>query len=159
MVIQKINDLRKWLRQFPLLRKFIKFGFVGTFSALVSLAVHWIITLEYPAFNLPAKAIGWIMGFFVGFTLNKLWTYVEQTDEEEKYLLKYISVYAVTFFFYLIINYVLDHHLGKDPLINIGLKAESLNNIIAIVINSALNFLGTNYMVFKVPEPKEIFKD
>jgi len=81
-----------WLRQYPTIRKFLKFGIVGATRAGVSLGVFWLISLQYPALNLVSKAIGYIMGFFVGFTLNKFWTYIDQTEEDEKYLLKYIMV-------------------------------------------------------------------
>jgi putative flippase GtrA len=135
-----IQTIRQKLKQFPLLRKLIKFGFVGFASALVSLGVFWIITLQFPAFNLPAKAIGWIMGFFVGFSLNKLWTYVDDTEDGESYLLKYMSVYGVTFFIYLITNYILDHFFKIEPIVS---------NIISIGFNALFNFIGTNYLVFK----------
>ena len=112
------------------------------------------------------------MGFFVGFTLNKFWTYVDQTDDGEKYLIKYIAVYAITFFLYLGINLLCDHFIF--PNIYIANIAESfgwqltsvwlnnngplVSNIIAILLNVILNFIGTNYLVFKVPEPDKIFE-
>jgi len=172
MVLHQIQKLRMWVRQFPTARKFIKFGIVGATSAAVSLGVFWLISLQYPALNLLSKAIGYVMGFFVGFTLNKFWTYIDQTEEDEKYLLKYILVYAITFLVYLLVNVVFDHMV--HPNLWFSQLASNLNfcflasylenngplvsNILAIFINIFLNFFGTNKLVFKVPEPTKIFE-
>jgi len=154
-----------------MMRKFLKFGIVGATSAAVSLAVFWLIVSQYPALNLLSKAIGYIMGFFVGFTLNKFWTYIDQTDDGEKYLLKYIVVYASTFVIYLLVNFCFDHWLmpnlwlaklflnNNQPYIAqwLGLNGPLVSNILSIFINVFLNFFGTNYLVFKVPEPDQLF--
>ena len=160
-----------WLRKYPTSRKLLKFGIVGATSATVSIGVFWIISLQYPALNLLSKAIGYIMGFFVGFTLNKLWTYVDQTDEDEKYLVKYIMVYALTFMVYLGLNFFFDHFLHPhtwfvsiaqnfslfDFAAWLSKNGPLISNLLAIFINIFLNFFGTNKLVFKVPEPEHLF--
>lgn len=172
MVLHQIQTFRMWLRQYPTMRKFLKFGIVGATSAGVSLGVFWLISLQYPALNLISKAIGYIMGFFVGFTLNKFWTYIDQTEEDEKYLLKYVMVYAITFIVYLVVNFVFDHFLHPNqwfasfalqmdlPFIASYLNENGplVSNILAIFINIFLNFFGTNKLVFKVPEPDHLFE-
>ena len=111
------------------------------------------------------------MGFFVGFTLNKFWTYIDQTEEDEKYLLKYVMVYGITFVVYLLVNFVMDHFLHPNewfamitsqmnlPFISQWLSNNGplVSNLIAIFINIFLNFFGTNKLVFKVPEPEHLF--
>ena len=170
-MIKPIQQFRLWIRQYPMARKFIKFGIVGTTSTLFSLAAFWLIVSQYPQFNLIAKAIGYVTGFFVGFTLNKFWTYIDQADDGEKYLLKYIMVYGTTFVVYLLFNLVCDHvvhpneYLAQpffasdhkevgDWFINNG---PLVSNILSICLNVVLNFLGTNFLVFKVPEPDKLF--
>lgn len=151
----------------------MKFGFVGVASTIASLMVFWLITLQFPQYNLIAKAIGYIMGFFVGFALNKLWTYVDQAEDGEKYLLKYVIVYAFTFFVYLVFNYACDHYIHPERYIGpvvewfgfteIGawllVNGTFVSNVLSIGINVVINFLGTNYLVFKVPSPQELFED
>jgi len=163
--------MRLWIRQYPLMHKFLKFGFVGVASTLVSLFVFWVIMLQFPQFNLISKAIGYIMGFSVGFTLNKIWTYVEHTEEGEKYLLKYMIVYAFTFVVYLFFNYVCDHFFHPEYYISglvsktgleffaewIILRGTLVTNILSIFLNVTLNFIGTNFIVFRVPDPEKIF--
>lgn len=169
--MRPLKQFRKWIRKYPLVHKFLKFVIVGCIAAGVSLFVFWVTTLQFPKYNLLAKAIGYVMGFFVGFTLNKFWTYVEHTEEGEKYLLKYVVVYIVTFFIYLAFNYTCDHLLRLHQpvywvldLLQMPSVAETayrydttVSNIVSILLNAVLNFVGTNYMVFKVPDPEELF--
>lgn len=171
MPFHYIQSFRLWLRQYPTARKFLKFGIVGATSASVSLGVFWLLSLQFPALNLLSKAIGYVMGFFVGFTLNKFWTYIDQTEEDEKYLLKYILVYAITFIIYLVVNFVFDHMVHPNQWFaqlanNLDLASTALwltengpliSNVLAIFINIFLNFFGTNKLVFKVPEPDHLF--
>jgi putative flippase GtrA len=171
MNIGMVQTFRIWLKRYPLLRKFLKFGIVGATSAAVSLAVFWLIVNQYPSLNLLSKGIGYVMGFFVGFTLNKFWTYIDQTEDGEKYLLKYILVYAITFFVYLIFNFACDHFIHPNTWmaemsLNMGYERCSLwftengplvSNLLAIGLNVFLNFFGTNFLVFKLPEPNKLF--
>lgn len=172
MVVATINSLRQWFRNYPIAKKFVKFGIVGSSSACVSLGVFWLLSLQFPALNLLSKAIGYIMGFFVGFSLNKFWTYVDQTEDGEKYLLKYILVYASTFVIYLVFNFFCDHYLYPNTYVAhlagvfgfdwlkawLQLNGPLVSNILSIFLNVFLNFFGTNYLVFRLPDPDKIFE-
>lgn len=169
--MNSIQKFRLWIRNYPFLHKFIKFCFTGTTAALVSLFVFWIFSLQFPQYNLAGKAIGYVIGFFVGFTLNKFWTYVDHTDSDEKYLMKYVIVYAVTFLVYLVFNYTCDHVIrlhqpvywalelfNQQWIIDLAYKYDTtVSNATSIGVNAVLNFLGTNYLVFRVPKPNELF--
>lgn len=171
--MKHIKAVRAWIRTYPFVHKFLKFGFVGVASTVASLFVFWLVYLQFPHLNLVAKAVGYVMGFFVGFTLNKFWTYVDQTEDGEKYLLKYVFVYGITFFVYLVFNFLCDHYLHPEryisPIISgFGLHGLAdfllhngtlVSNILSIGLNVCLNFLGTNYVVFKVPTPQELFSE
>jgi putative flippase GtrA len=170
-VIRIISNIRLWIRKYPMLHKFAKFGIVGVISTLASLFVFWLISLQFPQYNLIGKAIGYFMGFFVGFTMNKLWTYVDRAEDGEKYLLKYVFVYAITFFVYLGFNFLCDHYLhpevyiasmvdgivGPGSVLFIRENGPLVSNILSIGLNVGMNFLGTNFLVFKVPGPEELF--
>ena len=170
-MIRIVSNLRKWIRKYPLLHKFTKFGIVGVISTLASLFVFWMITLQFPQYNLPAKAVGYIMGFFVGFSLNKLWTYVDQAEDGETYLVKYLIVYGITFFVYLGFNFLCDHYLhpelyladavvgflSDEQVLFIKENGTLVSNVLSIGLNVGMNFLGTNFLVFKVPDPDKLF--
>jgi len=171
--VKYIKSVRKWIRNYPMLHKFLKFGFVGCASTVASLLVFWLMALQFPQLNLLSKALGYVMGFFVGFSLNKFWTYVDQTEDGEKYLLKYIIVYGTTFFVYLAFNYVCDHYVHPETFIaplfgGVGMNELAawllvngtfVSNVLSIGVNVCLNFLGTNFLVFKVPTPQELFDE
>jgi putative flippase GtrA len=171
--VNYISVFRKWIRRYPFVHKFLKFGFVGVASTIASLFVFWLINLQFPQYNLLAKAIGYLMGFFVGFTFNKFWTYVDQTEDGEKYLLKYVFVYGITFFVYLLFNYICDHFIHPEVYISsvfvrfgaegfaawLLLNGTLVSNVLSIGVNVCLNFLGTNFLVFKVPSPQELFNE
>lgn len=164
-----LYNIRLQIRKHPFLHKFLKFGIVGFTAASVSLFVSWLISLSFPQYNLIGKATGYLIGFFVGFTLNKLWTYVDRTEDGEKYLLKYLIVYAATFIVYLGFNFVCDHiirlhqpfywvveGLGMTELARVAWEYDtSVSNFVSIVLNSVLNFLGTNFLVFRLPKLDE----
>lgn len=109
----------------------------------------------------------------MGFSLNKFWTYVDQTEDGEKYLVKYIIVYGTTFFVYLAFNYVCDHYVHPETFIaplfgGVGMNELAawllingtfVSNVLSIGVNVCLNFLGTNFLVFKVPTPQELFDE
>ncbi len=166
-----IKSFRLWIRKYPFLHKFIKFSFTGAAAALVSLFVFWVFSLQFPQYNLIGKAIGYIIGFFVGFTLNKFWTYVDRTDSDERYLIKYLIVYAATFVVYLAFNYICDHvirlhqpvywvlEMFNNPnIVELAYKYDTtVSNATSIAVNAVLNFLGTNFLVFRVPKPEELF--
>ncbi|MBI3234167.1 MAG: GtrA family protein, partial [Bacteroidetes bacterium] len=134
---------RHKLSGYPLLKKLIKFGLVGFTAAVISILIHWLIILQYPQMNLVGKAIGSIVGFFVGYALNRIWTYVDRTDDDQKYLGKYFIVYLVTFFIYLLLNFFFDHYfltqviyISKEQpfnfiLFSVVIKREVLSNVIS----------------------------
>lgn len=166
------HTFRQRIRRYPFLHKLLKFIIVGATAAITSLFVSWLISLSFPQYNLIGKAIGYIIGFFVGFTLNKIWTYVDRAEDGERYLMKYMIVYAITFVVYLLFNYVCDHVLRLHQpfywvldVLQLHQLSEiaytydtSVSNFVSILVNSILNFLGTNYLVFKVPRPEEFFE-
>ncbi len=87
--------------------------------------------------------------------------------------MKYIIVYVVTFVFYLFFNFICDHVVRlHEPIYWVVkiLKLDSLtemfyrndttvSNLMSIGVNAVLNFIGTNYVVFRVPKPEEIFDE
>ena len=98
-----------------------------------------------------ASVIGDVTALIYGFYINKHWTFSSQKKEGEKYFLKYISLYITT----ILINYgllklflwaLVNYHVLSDSIsLNI---TENLAKIMATVITTFLNFVGTNYVIF-----------
>lgn len=134
-----------------LVRKAIKFGLVGGTAFVVSYLTYVALCkyhlLQWGSIEkknyLFYSAIGDIAGLLVGYVLNKKWTFRHHTQEEEKYFLRYFTVYAFTFvinklILMLVIEYFtfVPHRLYVAP-------------ILATAVSAALNFIGTNVFVFK----------
>jgi putative flippase GtrA len=85
--------------------------------------------------------------------------------------MKYVIVYAATFLVYLVFNYTCDHLLRLHQPVYWALDwfqlhevadwaykyDTTVSNAASIVVNAVLNFLGTNFLVFRVPKPEELF--
>jgi putative flippase GtrA len=89
--------------------------------------------------------IGDTAGFLFGFFSNKSWTFRHQTAEQSSYFTKYLAVYAVTFVIGQMILYAMVHFGSHIPLV----RDPYIAKIASAAICAVLNFLGTNYLVFK----------
>ena len=85
-----------------------------------------------------AKLISFILGSFVGFTINKYWTF-ESTGKIQKELAKYTLLYTVTAGLNVAVNHVA---LGQ------GLPVW-LAFLFATGASTVANFLGQKFFVFR----------
>ena len=103
----------------------------GIFAFLYKIvSVHYILS----------SMIGYVSGLLLGYLLNKNWTFIAQVDKSKSYIVGYITVYAIS----LVSSQALLLFLVEILLIN-PLYA----NVLAIVLSTVMNFLGTNFFVFK----------
>lgn len=143
-----------------LVRKLIKFGIVGGTSFLVSYLFflgccqyhfHFVDNdMNYVALMVYAT-LGDAVGLFVGFRLNKQWTFRHQAKSEQRYFGRYLLVYLVTFFINKGILLLVVEYLRIIP-DDIRLYSAP---IIATAISAMLNFIGTNHIVFKLADEDE----
>lgn len=114
------------------------------------------------------KGIGFVVGTFVTYNMNKYWTW-RQSDRRDGQIKKFIILYALTFFFNVIVNkqalmllpdnefaITIKHHSGLIE----ELFAMKIDKIlafgIATFLSSLVSFSGQKFWVFKdVPEPTE----
>jgi hypothetical protein len=52
---------------------------------------------------------------------------------------------------------MLEGIVGPGSIAFIKENGPLVSNILSIGLNVGMNFLGTNFVVFRVPEPKELF--
>jgi putative flippase GtrA len=136
------------------LLKLFRFCVVGGSAFLMSILIFNLLKnfVSFFAKYLGiASVIGDITALIYGFYINKHWTFSSQKKEGEKYFLKYISLYITT----ILINYgllklflwaLVNYHVLSDSIsLNI---TENLAKIMATVITTFLNFVGTNYVIF-----------
>lgn len=117
-----------------------KFGIVGILSTLFNYSVfvffYKIISIHY----IISSILGYISGLLLGYQLNKNWTFIDQVDKSKSYIVDYIKVYGIS----LILSQVFLLFIVEILLIN-PLYA----NILAIALSTVINFIGTNFFVFK----------
>jgi len=119
--------------------EFLKFIIIGSLSTLLNYAIFYTI---YNFFNLNyalSSGFGFIVGVFMGYRLNKTWTF-EIKVTEENYVYKYYFVYTASLFLSLIF---LDFLVSKLSII------PEIANILTIGLTTCTNFIGTKFWAFK----------
>jgi putative flippase GtrA len=127
-------------RIYKLKDRFLKFLFVGGLFTILNYAIFYILFRFFGVHYIIASAIGYITGLVLGYFVNKLWTYQVSKDSEESYAFMYLLVYMVSlaagsFFLKVLVDYL---HIN-----------ELISNIFSIGLSTIMNFLGTNFLVFK----------
>ena len=129
-----INGLKNFLY------KGYKFGIVGILSTVFNYGVFAFLYKIVSVHYILSSITGYVSGLSVGYLLNKNWTFIAQVDKSKSYIVGYITIYAVS----LVSSQAFLLFLVEILLIN-PLYA----NVLAIVLSTVMNFLGTNFFVFK----------
>ena len=126
------------------LKRFIykgyKFGIVGILSTVFNYSVFAFVYRIVNVHYIPSSITGYVSGLLLGYLLNKNWTYIDQVDKSKSYIIGYLVVYAVSLASSQALLFILVEFLLITPL---------HANIFAIVLSTMMNFLGTNFFVFK----------
>ena len=129
-----INGLKNFLY------KGYKFGIVGILSTVFNYGVFAFLYKIVSVHYILSSITGYVSGLSVGYLLNKNWTFIAQVDKSKSYIVGYITIYAVS----LVSSQAFLLFLVEILLIN-PLYA----NVLAIVLSTVMNFLGTNFFVFQ----------
>lgn len=139
-------------------KQLTKFGLSGLTAATIDFLVYYACSSFMPTFL--AKGIGFCVGTFVTYNLNKYWTW-RKNDKSKLRLVKFIGLYATSMIINIIVNeYGLQIFPNNEFLLSIrpveGLPEElfafKLHKIFAFgfatVVSSVVNFLGQKLWVF-----------
>ena len=129
-----INELKTFLY------KGYKFGIVGILSTVFNYGVFALLYKIISVHYILSSITGYVSGLLLGYQLNKNWTFIDQVDKSKSYIVGYITVYAVSLVSSQAFLFFLVEFLLINPL---------YANILAIVLSTVMNFLGTNFFVFK----------
>jgi putative flippase GtrA len=117
-----------------------KFGIVGILSTVFNYGVFAFLYKIVRFHYILSSIIGYASGLLLGYQLNKNWTFIAQVDKSKSYIVGYITVYAVS----LVSSQAFLLFLVEILLIN-----PMYANVLAIVLSTVMNFLGTNFFVFQ----------
>lgn len=143
-------------------KQITKFIISGVTAVLVDLAVYYALSTFLDTD--VAKAGGFIAGTFVTYNLNKFWTW-RQPDQNNKRLLKFLVLYAVT----LIINVKVNGWALTqidDITMHLSFKGATIGDlewlvikvdkilafVIATAASTVVSFLGQKLWVFRNQE-------
>lgn len=119
--------------------QFIKFCIVGLVATIISY-ISFYISLEFLHINyLISSTIGFICGIFIGYPLNKAWTFSAKEHKHDR-LIFYFLVYIFSLILSLIFLKIVVEYVGIDP---------RIAYILSIGLTTCTNFIGTRFFVFK----------
>ena len=122
---------------------FLKFLIVGSLCFMLDLTIYFLL-INLEVLTLIAKPISFLCGTFLGFCLNSLFTF-KQNSLKRKKLSKYILVYSLSMLVNLFINENVLNHLNNFNSLE---NSHFIAVISATVASLAINFLGLRYFVF-----------
>ncbi len=119
--------------------EFIKFCVVGVVSTLVNYGIFYA-ALNFLAFHyLIASVLGFISGLVIGYPINKCWTFSSK-NSSKTHIYPYLVTYLVSLILSLIFLKIAVEYCGIAP---------EIANILAIILTTCTNFIGTKFFVFK----------
>lgn len=129
----------EWIKSKFEIKEILKF-LVGGGSAVVVDALFYGILKAYIDFSV-AKAISYILGAFVGFIINKLWTF-ESKKFKVAEIYKYIILYACS----ALVN------TGVNKFVIWIIPSTVFAFLCATGTSTVMNFLGQKFLVFRKDE-------
>ncbi|MCO6494569.1 MAG: GtrA family protein [Bacteroidetes bacterium] len=142
-------------------KQVIKYIIIGISAVLVDLIVYYGTSFFIASLSI-AKALGFIVGSFYTFFLNKFWTWKDKRKTGVSQLSKFFAIYGVSllinvavneFFLTTLPNFELYLQINKplqEDFFNFTLQLDKLAAFCLATIASAIwNFFGQKYWVFK----------
>ena len=123
------------------IKQFFKFGIVGVFNTLINLLVLYILTEFFGVYYLVSAFFAFIIAVTNSFILNKTWTFEEKVGHKvySRYF-KFIVISLIALIFNLILLYVLVEYFKIWYM---------LAQLIGVILNLIINFLGNKLWAFK----------
>lgn len=126
MISHLYQDLLRVIRsredRTRIMRQFVKFGFVGFFNTLLSLAIYYSM-VSVGVHILIANAVAFILSVLNSYYWNNKYVFSKTTRGHVKALLRTYAAYSFTFILSTVLLYVMVNNLGISkylaPLINL----------------------------------------
>jgi len=139
----------------PLQKQMIKFTLIGILAVVVDLICYYILLNLLPEKLLTiisneafAKAISFICGMTVTYTLNKFWTW-KQNNHSRKRIVKFALLYGLSLIINVVVNSVLLFVLHEyESLFDLPYKY-FIAFVGATGVSASINFIGQKFWVFK----------
>jgi len=121
-------------------KQFLRFITVGLICTVISY-ISFFVALRFFSINyLISSCLSFMAGVFVGFFLNKNWTFTSGEVQTKKIIIHYFTVYIISLGINLLFLRITVGGFGMMP---------ELAYFLAIGITTCTNFIGTKFFVFK----------
>lgn len=143
-------------------KQLTKFGISGVIAASIDFLVYYSVSAMAP--TMLAKALGFVIGTYVTYNLNKFWTW-RKRDKDKLMVAKFLGLYGASMLINVLVN---EYSLARIPNNEFllmtrpesgdlhELAAMKLDKVFAFVIatgfSSIFNFLGQKFWVFRERE-------
>jgi len=122
-------------------KQFLKFAIVGVINTLINLLVLYVLTEFLGIYYLISAVFAFVVAVTNSFILNKIWTFQEKIGHRaySRYF-KFLIISLTALIFNLLLLYILVEYF------NIWYM---LAQLIGVVLNLIINFLGNKLWTFK----------
>lgn len=130
----------------------IKYGLVGAFNTLLTLATIYICKSLIGISPMVSNIIGYIVGLINSFIWNKNWVFCSHKGYTRE-AIKFIIGFGVCFALQFTIVYVLSYHSPLGSMLwhigSIAFSGYGLATLIGMVFYTAANFIYNRLITFK----------
>lgn len=120
-------------------RQFFRFIVTGVISTILNYAVFYILLTALLIPYLISSAVGFLSGMFLGYRLNRDWTY-QAKSQQNQHMPRYVLLYIFSLMAGLGFLRALVSLAGIPP---------EIANVATIALTTMINFAGTKLWVFK----------
>jgi putative flippase GtrA len=139
-------------------KQLTKFGISGITAASIDFLVYYAASGVMP--TMAAKAMGFVVGTYVTYNLNKYWTW-RKKDKSRLMVAKFLGLYAISMVINVMVNeYSLSIIPNNEFLLMMRPESNEMKELfalkldkvfafgIATAVSSVVNFLGQKFWVF-----------
>lgn len=120
--------------------EFIRFAVVGSISTVINYSIFFFLFQFAEIHYLLASAIGFVVGIFVSYFLNRAFTFKSSTENKGREFLSYLCVCLVSLGLSIFTLRIAVSFFMINPL---------LSNVFAICVSTFSNFFGAKSFVFR----------
>lgn len=123
----------------PIKNTFVKFGLVGAVNTLVGMGVIFIAWHFFGFGDLAANLLGYAVGFFCSYTLNRLWTFSDRGAVGRSFW-RFALVCALAYVANLLVLFCARSLMGPQSF---------MPHVFGSITYTIIGYLGSRYFAFR----------
>lgn len=123
----------------PIKTTFVKFGLVGAVNTLVGMGVIFIAWHFFGFGDLAANLLGYAVGFFCSYILNRLWTFSDRGEVWRSFW-RFALVCAVAYAANLLVLFTMRSLMGPESF---------MPHVFGSITYTIIGYAGSRYFAFR----------